>query len=635
VDGDRFRRARADLVALGGSGLDWVRFAVAASDIIGAVVPFDGCCWHTVDPGTVLFTGSVNRAVGCSGTWLAEHEYVIDDVNTWWFLARSGRLAGATSIATHGDLSRSARHRTQEAYGFGDELRGSFVAGDGYWGAAGFLRHDDRSWFTEVDVRFLAGLSEVLAAGLRRALLTSVSSQVVPAADGPGVVVFDDAGHVESISPAAVHWIDQLVEEPPPAAPAESKMVQAVAARARALARDDDPLQLAARSRVQTRSGAWLLLYGTPLAGGSNRRTAVIIQPATPAEVAPLVALAYGLTARERQVVRLCLQGRTTKEIAGDLYLSPYTVQDHLKSIFDKTGVRSRKELVGQVFLEHYVPRWDSADHTPAGWFAAGELRGSSLRRAELRRSASSTSANPGLVERRRSHGPGSARGAARLALHVDHPLHAEAVRAHPEQRGPERGRHRHDDLAPVGEGAEHPASLVVVGERDVQTGALHPAAVAGRVVRGHQQVAVTESERGVDDHVRVRLPGRRLLPRRHVGGGHDLELTVEDCLVAGHRLSTGVGEEQVRVQRHGVLLVGAATAPMLTGRGCHRNRDRRGHIRTHSRTPGGRPLRRLPPPRMPTTEAHRWHPRASSSSPTASGSAVSALSLTTEENAR
>ena len=62
---------------------------------------------------------------------------MIEDVNKWWFLARSGRLAGATSLATHGDLSRSARHRSHEAYGIGDELRGSFVGDGAYWGAAG------------------------------------------------------------------------------------------------------------------------------------------------------------------------------------------------------------------------------------------------------------------------------------------------------------------------------------------------------------------------------------------------------------------------------------------------------------------------------------------------------------------
>ncbi len=145
-------------------------------------------------------------------------------------------------------------------------------------------------------------------------------------------------------------------------------MVQAVAARARTLETGGDPLGLAARSRVQTRSGRWLLLYGTLLSGGKGSRVAVIVQPAAPHEVAPLVALAYGLSERECQITQLCMKGLSTKEIAQALAISPFTVQDHLKSIFDKTGVRSRGELVGQVFLEHYVPRWEDFAEAPTGW---------------------------------------------------------------------------------------------------------------------------------------------------------------------------------------------------------------------------------------------------------------------------
>lgn len=371
MDRDRLRRAHDDIGHLARSGLDWVTFAAQASDAINKVVPFDRCCWHTVDPGTVLFTGSVNWNVGCSGPWLAEHEYVVEDVNKWWFLARSGKRAGATSISTHGDLSRSARHRSQEALGIADELRGSFVANDRYWGSAGFLRDDDLRWFTDDDVRFLASLTETLGQGMQAALLTRVAtSEALPAVDGPGVVVFDEDGEAEFMSPAAEHWIARLVEDPPPRSPAESMTVQIVAARARSLAAGHDPLQLAARSRAHTRTGEWLVLYGTPLAGGGDGRVAVILQPAAPGEVAPLIALAYGLTDREGQVVQLCMQGRSTREIASDLYMSPYTVQDHLKSVFDKTGVRSRNELVGQIFLEHYATRWEDVDDSPAGWWA-------------------------------------------------------------------------------------------------------------------------------------------------------------------------------------------------------------------------------------------------------------------------
>ncbi|HEY0711211.1 MAG TPA: helix-turn-helix transcriptional regulator, partial [Polyangia bacterium] len=306
----------------------------------------------------------------------AEHEYVIEDVNKWWFLAHSGRLAGATSLATHGDPSRSARHRSQNGYGIEDELRGAFVSDGAYWGAAGFLRDRGRPWFTEDEVRMLASLSEPLAAGFRRAILAAaVTAPTTASDDSPGVVIFGDSGNVESISPAAERWIAEMVELPPPATPAESKMVQAVAARARMLEPGGDPLSLTARSRVQLASGRWLLLYGTRLSGTGGARIAVIIQPAAPHDVAPIVALAYALTQRECQVMRLCMKGLATKEIAEALSVSPYTVQDHLKSIFNKTGVRSRGELVGQIFFEHYVSRWEDFSEPPVGWTAKNLAR--------------------------------------------------------------------------------------------------------------------------------------------------------------------------------------------------------------------------------------------------------------------
>src|SRR5215217_7724165 len=133
-------RVRADIACVDSSQLTWVEYTAAVSDALRPLIAFAAYCCHTVDPGTILFTGSVNRNVGCSGSWLSHHEYVVDDVNKWSFLAHSGRVAGAISIDTHGELSRSTRHRSQQTHGFGDELRVSLVVDGIYWGAAAFLR---------------------------------------------------------------------------------------------------------------------------------------------------------------------------------------------------------------------------------------------------------------------------------------------------------------------------------------------------------------------------------------------------------------------------------------------------------------------------------------------------------------
>jgi DNA-binding CsgD family transcriptional regulator len=87
-----------------------------------------------------------------------------------------------------------------------------------------------------------------------------------------------------------------------------------------------------------------------------DRQIAVILEPAGPGEVAPLVLQAYGLTDREVQIAQLILRGLSTGEIVDRLYITALTVQQHLKAIFDKTGVHSRRELVAHIFAEQYLP---------------------------------------------------------------------------------------------------------------------------------------------------------------------------------------------------------------------------------------------------------------------------------------
>ena len=68
--------------------------------------------------------------------------------------------------------------------------------------------------------------------------------------------------------------------------------------------------------------------------------------------------------------MQMVVRGLSTAEISKTLLISSNTVQDHLKAIFDKVGVRTRRELVGQLFAQHYQPHIEAGHSLDmSGWF--------------------------------------------------------------------------------------------------------------------------------------------------------------------------------------------------------------------------------------------------------------------------
>jgi len=271
-------------------------------------------------------------------------------------VARSERGVSTLHEATGGEPASSARWHFNMTMGGDQELIAALrTPTRDAWGALGLYREPGAPLFDREDLELVRSLAPFLAEGARRALLVGEASDP-EGPESPGLVVLTDRWNVESATPGVQRWLSELPDGEWDAGRLPAA-VYAVAGRALRTADGPNAPGEVAVARVLSRSGTWFVLHGAALVADGARRVAVIVEPAHPARISPLLMSAYGLTQREQEVTRLVLQGESTAEIAERLVVSPHTVQQHLKRVFEKTGVRSRRDLVGKVFFTHYEPR--------------------------------------------------------------------------------------------------------------------------------------------------------------------------------------------------------------------------------------------------------------------------------------
>lgn len=209
----------------------------------------------------------------------------------------------------------------------------------GCWGALVLLRERGRRGFTVEEAQTVAGISSRLATVLRRGQLTSSASLWEPR-DVLGLITLDGRNRPRTVNALARRWLAQLEDTE---VGELAHVVYGVANQAR-----NAPDGIAS-TRARTSVGGWLVLTATLLDPTVDDGVAVVHRPATQPELLGLRLHAFGLTPRERQVTQLMTQGRSTQQAARLLGLSAYTVSDHLRAIYAKTGVASRQEL--QVLL--------------------------------------------------------------------------------------------------------------------------------------------------------------------------------------------------------------------------------------------------------------------------------------------
>ena len=351
-------RARDRIAELAGRGLDLPTFWRESTEAVAAAVPhFMSPCWYTFDPASLLVTSHFQEGLPeIPAEWLA-HEYLEDDFHDMAGVARSERGISTLHEATGGDPSRSPRWQANMEMGGDQELLVALrtQAGDA-WGMLGLYREPGRPQFDADELDFLRAVAPYLADGAQRGLLVGEASDP-ERPDAPGLVVLRQDWSVESLTPGVERWLAELPDGDWEAHGKLPPAVLAVAGRALRTAEHEDAPGEIALARVLSREGHWMVLHGAALVADGARRVAVIVEPAHPARISPLLMAAYRLTEREQDVTRLVLRGDSTVQIADRLCVSPHAVQQHLKSVFEKTGVRSRRELVGRMFFSHYEPR--------------------------------------------------------------------------------------------------------------------------------------------------------------------------------------------------------------------------------------------------------------------------------------
>ncbi len=340
---------------------DVVRACYAAADAdslhdrvlprLRRVVPTDAAFFALLDPQTVLFTRTwTETPLEASGPRFLDNEFAeTDDVNRFADLARARVPVATLDRATRGDWRTSARWREILApLGLGDELRIVLRVAGSAWGVL-CLHRAGATPFSAREAEILRQVGPHLAEAIRR--LTARSPDAAAAAEPQTGVVVIEGSVVTAITDGAASWMGDLGQEVEVGGPAPLLML-ALVRRLEALERCD-PSGAVATATVTTRRGAVLDLHAAPLRspnGGDIPAPVVVTLMSASVEnrVSRRIA-ACRLTPAQRRVASLVVRGRSTKEIMATLRIGEHTVQDHLKAIFERAGVRTRRELVASL----------------------------------------------------------------------------------------------------------------------------------------------------------------------------------------------------------------------------------------------------------------------------------------------
>ncbi|MCC6705379.1 MAG: helix-turn-helix transcriptional regulator [Thermomicrobiales bacterium] len=331
-------------------------------EAISIAIPSDGHRFFQIEPRTLL----ISRLLDASANDLDPRNEWLGDV-----YLRSGALryieipeqmrSGVTALALQERQDQSYGLKPamlenvtpNQHYELFHELRsptggtifGTFHA-NGLWIAAlQAYRRDDAPSFRATEVEFLrligGTIGNAVAASLGRERALMADSD---APDASGLLLIDADDRTRPLTPASERWLDLLRD------PGDSSLSSAILAARAALRSNPDGA--AGRLIAPSATGPVRIEASHADAAGG---VAIVI---TPAGITGPVTLPpeWSLTARERDIALLVIQGLENTQVAKRLFVSPATVNWHLSNVYEKLAVDGRSGLIARFFKDVVFP---------------------------------------------------------------------------------------------------------------------------------------------------------------------------------------------------------------------------------------------------------------------------------------
>jgi DNA-binding CsgD family transcriptional regulator len=314
-----------------------LRAAVLAE--IGRVVAFDAYVWPLTDPETSVATAplaSVPPPLMPDLPRLIRLKY-LTPVNRWTGLERAARLVAPSDSLMWRELL--------QGHGVTDVASVVFRDRYGCWAFLDLWRIGGT--FDRGELAFLTEVASLLTEDLRRCEAATFTTTGASRGAGPVVLLLDAQLNVLGQTPQTHEYLARLL---PPSEEVIPVPAAAYNVAAQLVAVEEGVDGQPPLARVHLAGGRWLTLRAARLgpATGPDARIAVSIEETPPAERTAIFARACGLAPRESELLHHLTSGADSRTVAARMFLSENTVQDYLKSIFAKTGTRSRRALLSR-----------------------------------------------------------------------------------------------------------------------------------------------------------------------------------------------------------------------------------------------------------------------------------------------